>query len=32
MGFWDKFLKIDRRWLFLLVFIVVLIPLIKPLG
>jgi len=31
MGFWDKFLKIDRRWLFLLVFIVVLIPLIKPL-
>jgi len=32
MGFWDKFLKIDRRWLFLIVFVVVLIPLIKPLG
>ena len=32
MGFWDKFLKIDRRWIFLLVFVVVLIPLIKPLG
>ena len=32
MGFWDRFLKIDRRWIFLIVWIAVVIPLLKPLG
>ena len=32
MGFWDRFLKIDRRWVFLVVWIAVVIPLLKPLG
>ena len=26
MGFWDKLLKIDRRWIFLCIALAVLIP------
>lgn len=31
MGFWAKFLKLDRRWIFLGIALVTIIPLIKPL-
>lgn len=32
MNFWKKIVKIDRRWVFLLVWIAVMIPLIIPIG
>jgi len=32
MNFWKKLTKIDRRWIFLLVWIAVTIPLLKPIG
>ena len=28
MGFWDKMLAVDRRWIFLLVFFALLIPML----
>jgi len=32
VSFWEKVLKLDRRWIFLVVAIVVAIPIIHPLG
>ena len=32
MNFWQKLLRLDRRWIFLIVAIVVAIPIIHPLG
>lgn len=32
MGFWQRLLQLDRKWIFLGIAIVVIIPLIKPLG
>lgn len=32
MDFWHKVLKLDRRWIFLVVAIVVVVPIIWPLG
>jgi hypothetical protein len=32
MGFWQRFLQLDRKWIFIGIAIVVIIPLIKPLG
>jgi hypothetical protein len=31
MGFWEKLMKLDRRWVFLLIAIAVLVPFLKPL-
>lgn len=31
MGFWEKLMKLDRRWVFLLIALAVLIPFLKPL-
>lgn len=30
MNFWDKLQRIDRRWIYLIIWLVVMIPLIKP--
>ena len=32
MSFYDRMMKIDRRWLFLLVLLAVIIPLLKPMN
>ena len=32
MGFWEKLMKLDRRWVFLLIALAVFIPFLKPLG
>ena len=32
MGFWEKLMKLDRRWIFLLIALAVFIPFLKPLG
>ena len=32
MGFWDKFLKMDRRWIFLMIGLSVLIPLVTRMS
>ncbi|MCD6400119.1 hypothetical protein J7L85_04940 [candidate division WOR-3 bacterium] len=32
MNFWKRLIRIDRRWIFLLVWIAVTIPLLKPIG
>lgn len=31
MGFWEKVMRLDRRWVFLLIALAVLIPFLKPL-
>lgn len=30
MGFWEKLQRIDRRWIYLIIWLVVMIPLIRP--
>lgn len=32
MSFWDRMQKIDRRWLYLLLFLAVAVPVIRPMG